>query len=132
MRYSHTCAIWFIFAAISFALALVQGHPVVASILWVVTIYALQGFIAELLGVRMNRTTITIPRRLAPRLPFLVLWREQIKYSDIHKIKSRRRTKIRVLKNSGKRIRVAFSHRANKMLFFRLMKQTDPSINIYH
>jgi hypothetical protein len=123
-------AAWLIFTAVSLVLGFLLTQPTAALVLWSFALYGLQGFIAELLGVRMNRTSITLPRRLSSSFP-LVLWREQIRYSEIYKIASKPKTQVQVHKSTGERVRVTFADRASKALFIESIKQTNPSINIY-
>ena len=130
MRSLSMCATWLIFTAISLFVAFRVTEPLDTIIVWALALYGLQGFIAEVLGLRMSGTSITFPRRLASGLPLFVLWRARIRCADIALITSRPQAQVRVNKRSGERIKVIFANRAIKLLFFQFIKRANPSVEI--
>jgi hypothetical protein len=125
------CSAWLVFTMVSLVLAFQQTQPLMTIFLWLVAVYGLQGFIAELLGLRMNGASITFPRRLASGFPLLVLWRGRIRCAEIDQIRSKWQTQIRVDKTTGERMKVIFANRAMRSSFFQFIRKKNPSVEIY-
>ena len=130
MRSLPMCAAWLILTGVSVVLQSARTNPLEILILMFLTIYGIQAFIAEALGVRVSQKSISFPRRLIPGFPFLVLWRMRIKCADIDQISSRPKARVRVQKSTGERLQVNFSSREARLRFFQFVKRVDPSISI--
>jgi hypothetical protein len=130
MRSLPMCASWLIVTGASVVLQSGRTNPLEVLVLLFLTIYAVQAFIAEALGVRVSKRSISFPRRLVPNFPFLVLWRMRIKCADIDQISSRPKAGVRVHKSTGERLRVDFPSREARLRFFQFVKRVDPSISI--
>jgi hypothetical protein len=124
------CAAWLILTGVSVVLQSIRTNPLEILILLFLTIYGIQAFIAEALGVRVSKKSISFPRRLIPNFPFLVLWRMRIKCADIDQISSRPKARVRVQKSTGERLQVNFPSREARLRFFQFVKREDPSISI--
>jgi hypothetical protein len=124
------CAAWLILTGVSVVLQSIRTNPLEILILMLLTVYAIQAFIAEALGVRVSKKSISFPRRLIPGFPFLVLWRMRVKCADIDQISSRPKARVRVQKSTGERLQVNFPSREARLRFFQLVKQADPWISI--
>ena len=130
MRSLPMCAAWLILTGVSVVLQSIRTNPLEILILMLLTVYAIQAFIAEALGVRVSKKSISFPRRLIPGFPFLVLWRMCVKCADIDQISSRPKARVRVQKSTGERLQVNFPSREARLRFFQLVKQADPWISI--
>jgi len=130
MRSLPMCAAWLILTGVSVVLQSIRTNPLEIIILMFLTVYAIQAFIAEALGVRVSKKSISFPRRLIPNFPFLVLWRMRVKCADIDQISSRPKARVRVQKSTGERLQVNFPSREARLRFFQFVKRVDPSISI--
>ena len=130
MRSLPMCAAWLILIGVSFVLQSIRTNPLEIIILLFLTVYGIQAFIAEALGVRVSEKSISFPRRLIPGFPFLVLWRMRVKCADIDQISSRPKARVRVQKSTGERLQVNFPSREARLRFFQFVKRVDPSISI--
>ena len=130
MRSLPMCAAWLIFTGVSVVLQSNRANPSEILVLMFLTLYGMQAFIAEALGVRVSQKSISFPRRLIPGFPFLVLWRMRIKCADIDQISSRPKARVRVQKSTGERVQVNFPSREARLRFFQFVKRADPSITI--
>ena len=131
-RFIPRCIIWLSFTFLILAIAIMQARSASAMMFWLVALYGVQGLIAEVLGLRTNQTSVTVPRRLPPILPLLVFWREQIRWTDIVDITSMPKTqRINLRKHSGGHVQLTFPYRDQKLRFFEIAKQIQPSISIY-
>ncbi len=124
------CAAWLILTGVSVVLQFTRTSPFEIIFLLFLTMYSIQAFIAEALGVRVSQKSISFPRRLFPNFPFLVLWRMYIKWADIHQINSRPKARVRVQKSTGERLQVSFPSREARLRFFQFVKSAVPSISI--
>ena len=131
MRSLPLCAAWLIFLSVGLGLLSIRTNPLEVLFLFLLTIYGAQAFIAEALGVRVSKKSISFPRRPIPGFPLLVLWRVRIKCLDIDQITSGPRVRARLEKTTGERLRVDFPSREARLRFYRLVKQADPWISIY-
>ena len=131
MRSLPMCAAWLISTSACLALLSVRTNPLEILFLLLLTIYGMQAFIAEALGICVSKKSISFPRRSIPGLPFLVLWRARIKCADIDQMFSRPKVRVRVEKSTGERLRLDFPSRQARLRFFQLVKRADPWISIY-
>ena len=131
MRSLSLCVIWMVFTLLAVVVAIIQPPSPAAIIFGLVALYGLQGFIAEALGVKVDQTSVTFPRKPLANFPLLVFWRERIRCADIEQITSRSTKQIRLHKPSGERIKLAFANRAAKLQFLDCVKQTNPSVTVY-
>jgi hypothetical protein len=106
------CIIWLSFTFLIFAIAITQARSALAMMFWVVALYGVQGLLAEVLGLKTDQTSLTIPRRLLPILPLFVFWRERIRWTDIAEITSMSGAqRIQLRKRSGGRVQLTFRNR---------------------
>ena len=131
MRSLPMCAAWLILTGACLALLFVRTNPLESLFLLLLIIYGMQAFVAEALGIRVSKKSVSFPRRLMPGFPFLVLWRARIKCAEIHQISSRPKARVRVEKSTGERLRLDFPSRQARLRFFQLVKRADPWISIY-
>jgi hypothetical protein len=99
-------------------------------ILLFITLYGIQAFVAEALGVRVSRKSISFPWRIIPNFPFLVLWRMCVNTAEIEQITSRPKARVRVHKSTGERLQVSFPSREARLRFLQFVKNVDASISI--
>ena len=138
MRFRSTkyCIVWLIFALPSVAiwsLCVLGGELDAASLLiGLFAIYCVQGLFVEALGVRIGQKGLSIPRRLLPHFPFLVLWRQWIPSNDIDRIASLRMDRIRVYRRrSGRRPEFALFNHHQQSQFLKFVKQMFPFAVIF-
>lgn len=129
------CAVWLIFTLLILAIAITQARSASATTVWLLALYGMQGLTAELLGVKTDQTSLTIPRRVLPILPLLVFWRERIYWEDIANITTMSKPvgseRIWVRKRSGGHVPLTFANHDQKLRFFEIAKQMQPMISIY-
>ena len=131
MRSLSLCVIWLVFTLLALVVAIFPPPSPATIVLGLAALYGAQAFIAEALGVQIDQTSISFPRRPLANFPLLVFWRERIRSTDIDQITSRSTKQIRLHKSSGERVRLTFANRAAKSQFVDCIKQTNPSIDVY-
>ena len=92
IRSWRRCASWLLFSS-AFVLGLVgcEKHECVAELhfaIGIIVLFGLQGFAAEMLGLRADEAGFSFPRRLFPRFGFPVLWRRRITAKRVSRIDS--------------------------------------------
>jgi len=134
-RKSQWCWYWLIFgvaAGAAGSLAEGKSDGLAAS---VIVVYALQGLIAEGLGVRVSANRISVPRRLNPLLPQLLLWRASGSLEELEFVSSLSKLDkgcAAILRwTDASEIPVVFSSRQSKLSFFRTLRQFRPQIGFY-
>jgi hypothetical protein len=134
-RSTRYCVIWLLCTLFAFAVAIFQALSPSKVLLWLLPLYCLQSFIAEVLGVRADQTSVTVPTRFLSAFPFLVFWRQRISWDGIANITSMPKAfgieRILVRKKSGGSVTVIFRNRDEKLLFFKIVREMQPSISIY-
>jgi len=136
IRHIPMCGVWiallaaFSAAAVDFS---AQTHKPNYLVL-LAALYALQGLIAECLGVRVDEESISLPRRLSTILP-LVFWRRRLPITELREIVSMPRLigveRVTLGMNFGPQALAVFPSRAKRLQFFRLIERLRPMVNIY-
>jgi hypothetical protein len=124
VRSWKSCAFWFIFSAVPalfIALELEseqsQWNLRLGAVPGLVTLFGLQGFLAEMAGVRADQNGFSFPRRLFPRFGFPVLWRRKIRANRISRIDTLDPKTLRFFLNSGNWLDLVFANREQKRSF---------------
>ncbi len=126
---------WAIFVATGCVLwmALGASNPRWAVLLF--DLYALQGLIAEGLGVRVCADHISAPRRFWVLPPVVVFWRAKGSLNNIQDItsisKGLDRGLVRLKWLSGGALQLIFSTRDKKLQFFQAVREQRPRASIY-
>jgi len=125
VRSWKSCAFWFVFSAIPalfIALELEseqsQRNLGLSVVLGLVTLFGLQGFFAEMAGVRANQNGFSFPRRLFPRLSFPVLWRRKIQGNNVSRIDLLDSNTLEFFLSSSERLELKFADREERRRFF--------------
>lgn len=134
LRHVPLCIAWLVLAAVGVGLAFVLEGPM-QLLPALLGAYAVQGFVAEMLGVRIDAESIVLPRRFMSVSPFLVLWRERIPLTSVERIASKRPWLgiewASVSKGYNERASIVFSSRDQKMYFFKIIKDFQPTLGLY-
>ncbi len=99
-------------------------------------LYALQGLIAESLGVRVSADHISAPRRVRFFPPLFVFWRVKASLDNIQDITSiseglQSGIVVHLKWLSGGSLELIFSSRDKKLRFFRALRERRPRLSIY-
>lgn len=135
LRSTNYCMAWLIFTVGCIALTLyflaIGNSSLFSSAPLILALYGAQGFVAELLGVRVSRRGVSFPRRLFVKFPFLVLWRRRIPAMDIERIASLSAERIRVYRRSSGRPEYVFPNSNQRSSFIKLSRGLFPSAGIF-
>ena len=99
-------------------------------------LYAVQGLIAECLGVRVSADHISAPRRVRFLPPMFVFWRVKASLDNIQDITSiseglQSEVVVHLKWLSGGALELIFSSRDKKLRFFRALRERRPRLSIY-
>jgi len=124
------CLSWLAVSAASIGISIyyeIVGTQAEASLaLWLMALYALQGFFAEIIGVSADETGLSFPRGIYPHLRFLVFWRKQIPANDITRVDSLGDKAIRVYLSSTETVDIGFADRNMKARFLSFARKAYP------
>lgn len=129
----RNCIVWLIFSAIALGLAL-RFHPSgleLASTLWLLTLYGLQGLAAEIVGVKADETGLSFPRRPIPDFGLLAFWRTKIPARDIGRVDSWGRSVIRVYRRSAGALDIPLADQASRRRFMQFARQAYPWVDVF-
>lgn len=84
-----------------------------------VVVLGIQGFLAELLGIRIDENGVSFPRRMLLSSPFPILWRRTIPTSEISRIDPWDETSLRLSLRSAEVVDLVFPDRESRRRFMR-------------
>ncbi len=117
------CAFWFCFSAIPLLAAIAFSSNGAAgelpASLVVVGLFGVQGFLAELIGMRADASGASFPRRMFPPLGVPVFWRTRLPAERISRVDPMARREVRVFLTSGDFIDLLLADRRQKEKFLR-------------
>ena len=134
ITHSPWLLMWLGLCCVALAIALPQepaGSKIVGGLLLV---YAVQGLIAEWLGVRVTPEAVISPKRFASA-PCFTLWRKRVSLDRILNITSKSkslgldRVVLRTSPSCG--ILMLFPNRETKLAFFSAVRTFAPKTSIY-
>jgi hypothetical protein len=89
VRSWKNCAFWLVVILAPLAVLLWRGADVTRELLIcmaLVALFGLQGFVAELIGLRISQEGLSFPRRISPHVPLLVFWRRRVTDREISRV----------------------------------------------
>ena len=91
--------------------------------LLIILLFGLQGFAAEMLGVRADEAGFSFPRRLFSRFGFPVLWRRRLPARRVSRIDSLDSRTVRLYLTSCERVDFVFPDDEKMKRFMRFAKR---------
>ncbi len=128
-RSARRCLAWLVLVLISLVILLVRNMSIETVLILLFTLFALESLATEALGVSVDWDGITIPRKILPQIPWMVLWRQRLFWEEIERVNSLSDHEVRLITASA-RTDTSFRDREEKLEFFRAVKHFNPSIRI--
>ena len=127
LRSWRSCASWLLFSS-AFVLGLLscEKHECGVELhvaLVIMLLFGLQGFAAEMLGLRADEAGFSFPRRLFSRFGFPVLWRRKIPAKRVSRIDSLDSRTVRLYLTSCERVDFVFPDDEKMKQFMRFAKR---------
>jgi hypothetical protein len=91
--------------------------------------YAVQGFLAELIGVKIDSSGISFPNRLLPRFPYLVLFRRKFHKGSFDRVDFIDKRKI-IVHPGRKQIILPMLKKSEETRFLRVLRITFPRVRV--
>ena len=134
LRHAPLCGIWLVLAAIGVGLAFVLQGPM-RPLSALLGAYAVQGFVAELLGARIDAEFDRAAASIYIGFAFPGALARAYSLDVIERITSKRPllgiewASVRI--RYGERASIVFSSRDQKMYFFKIIKDFQPTLALY-
>jgi hypothetical protein len=113
------CASWFLLTTGLVVVLVSSESRNYLFALGLIAIFGLQGFVAEMLGLRSDETGFSFPRRIFRALGFPVLWRRKIPAKSVSRIDSFDSRTVRFYLTSCELVDVVLSDNDEKRRFLQ-------------
>jgi hypothetical protein len=80
------CCGWTIILAALLLLVVLSTETAIQTLLMLLMIYGIQGYLAELIGVKIESSGISFPNRVFPSFPYLILFRSKLPRESFNRI----------------------------------------------
>jgi hypothetical protein len=80
------CGGWIIILGTILLLIVLSSEEIIQMFLALLWTYCLQGYLAEVIGVRMGPSGISFPNRLFPSFPYLVFFRKNLGSNSFNRV----------------------------------------------
>jgi hypothetical protein len=134
-RHAPMCVLWAVLLAMALGATVVLSSNASIVVGLLVSLFALQGLIAEILGVRVDATYLDVPRRPMRSVPLLVLWRQRIHSRAIRDVTSistlHGLERVMVKWEGGATLTLMFLDQNKKYSFFQVVNRFCPEASIY-
>jgi hypothetical protein len=120
---------WVISSIVALIIAATNEISIFTILFMLLAFYCIESFITEVFGVSVDETGITVPNRLLPKNPWIVLWRKRFKWREIERVSSLSDRQIQLI-SVDTRADATFGTRDEKLEFFRAVRKFRPSIRI--
>ena len=91
--------------------------------------YAVQGCLAELIGVKIDSSGISFPNRALPRFPYLTLFRRKLRKGSFDRVDFIDKQKI-MIHPGGKQIILPTTKKSERARFARVLRNTFPRVRV--
>jgi hypothetical protein len=120
---------WLISSIATLIIAATNELSIFTILFMLLALYCIESFIAEVFGVSVDETGITVQNRLLPKNPWIVFWRKRFKWGEIDRLCSVSDRQIQLI-SADMRADATFRTRDEKLEFFRAVRKFRPSIRI--
>jgi hypothetical protein len=100
----------------------------VETLLTLAMVYSLQGWLAELMGVRIDASGIAFPNRVFARFPYLVLFRRKLSKGSFDRVDFMKHSFV--IYSSGEQIIVPITKRFNGIAVAKYLRHKFPKVSV--
>lgn len=91
--------------------------------------YAVQGCLAELIGVKIDSSGISFPNRVLPRFPYLILFRRKLRKGSFDRVDFIDKQKM-IIHPGRKQIFLPTTKKSEEARFARVLRNTFPRVRV--
>ena len=128
LRSRIACGGWIVILAILLVSVLSFSETEVDTLLILSMVYSLQGWLAELMGVRIDASGIAFPNRVFARFPYLVLFRRKLSKGSFDRVDFMKHSFV--IYSSGEQIIVPITKRINGIAVAKYLRNKFPKVSV--
>jgi hypothetical protein len=128
LRSRIACGGWILILAILLVSVLSFSETEVETLLILSMVYSLQGWLAELMGVRIDVSGIAFPNRVFARFPYLVLFRRKLSTGSFDRVDFMKHSFV--IYSSGEQIIVPITKRFNGIDVAKYLRNKFPKVSV--
>ena len=128
LRSRIACGGWIVVLAILSVSAITSAETGVQALLMLLTVYGLQGWLAELIGVKIDASGISFPNRIFPEFPYLVFFRRKLPKGSFDRVNVVSKQFL-VIYSAGDQVKVPIPVRFNRMVA-KSLQNNFPKVSV--
>jgi hypothetical protein len=129
LRSRVACGGWTMILAVLLVSVIAFSETEVQMLLMLSMAYGLQGWLAELIGVKIDASGVLFPNRMFPQFQYLVLFRGKLSKGSIDRIDFVRKRSL-VIHSAGERVTVHITTRLNGIAVAKHLRNEFPKVLI--
>jgi hypothetical protein len=123
------CGGWTIILAVLLLLVVLSTELAIQTLLIIFLIYGVQGYLAELIGVKIESSGISFPNRVFPSFPYLVLFRSRLPRQSFNRVDFVKR-QIVIIYPARKQINIPVTKSCDEKRVVRFLRDTFPGLSV--
>jgi hypothetical protein len=129
LRSRVACGGWTMILAVLLVSVIAFSETEVQMLLMLSMVYGLQGWLAELIGVKIDASGISFPNRVFPQFPYLVLFRRKLSKGSFDRIDFVRKQSL-VIHSAAGQVTVRITTRLNGIAIAKCLRNEYPKVSI--
>jgi UDP-N-acetylmuramyl pentapeptide phosphotransferase/UDP-N-acetylglucosamine-1-phosphate transferase len=130
LRSRVACGGWIMILAVLLASVFSFSETEVQMLLMLSMVYGLQGWLAELIGVKIDASGISFPNRVFPQFPYLVLFRRTLSKGSFDRVNFVRKQSSLVIYSAGEQVTVPITTRFNGIAVAKCLRNEFPKVSV--
>lgn len=123
------CGGWTIILVTLLLLVVLSSEVAIQTLLILLMIYGIQGYLAELIGVKIELSGISFPNRVFPSFPYLVLFRSKLSRRSFNRVDFVK-SQIVIIYPARKQINIPVTKSCDEKRVVRFLRDTFPDLSV--
>jgi hypothetical protein len=123
------CGGWTIILVTLLLLVVLSTETTVQILLVFFVVYGIQGYLAELIGVKIESSGISFPNRVFPSFPYLVLFRSKLPRRSFNRVDFVKR-QIVIVYPARRQINIPATKSCDEKRVVRFLRDTFPDLSV--
>jgi hypothetical protein len=102
----------------------------VQTLLMLSMVYGLQGWLAELIGVKIDASGISFPNRVFPQFPYLVFFRRTLSKGSFDRVNFVRKQSSLVIYSAGEQVTVPITTKFDGIAVAKCLRNEFPKVSV--
>ena len=109
---------------------IIYSQTEVQVLLMLSMVYGLQGWLAELIGVKIDSSGVSFPNRVLPQFTYLVFFRRKLSKGSFDRVNFIRKPSSLVIYSAGEEVTVPIATRFNGIAVARRLRNEFPKVSV--